>query len=131
MGVSRSVGNVSNFSNDFKRSYIARVQLSPFAETYHSFPWRYFQHDVISYLKLKGFPSYAAILLPDARALDKVIDTFTPTNASKEAALMCLLDGKSVLKFQSEYLMFIRDFPKGEDKSHQRASRMIDNGLHA
>ncbi|GKD72614.1 hypothetical protein Tco_1330896 [Tanacetum coccineum] len=32
------------------RSNITRVQLSPFAKTYQSFPRRHFQHDLISYI---------------------------------------------------------------------------------
>ncbi|GJU73227.1 hypothetical protein Tco_1264632 [Tanacetum coccineum] len=59
----KSIGNGSNFGNDLKRSNIKRVKLSSFAKTYHSFPWRYFQHDLISHLKLKGFPSYVGIAL--------------------------------------------------------------------
>ncbi|GKA03250.1 hypothetical protein Tco_0676031 [Tanacetum coccineum] len=59
----KSVGNGSNFSNDLERSNIMRVQLFPFAKMYHSLPWRYFQHDLISHLKLKGFSSYICVAL--------------------------------------------------------------------
>nr|GEU60841.1 hypothetical protein [Tanacetum cinerariifolium] len=59
----KMIGNGSYFSNDLKRSNITRVQLSLFAKTYHPFPWRYFQHDLISYLKLKMFSSYIGIAL--------------------------------------------------------------------
>ncbi|GJX24929.1 hypothetical protein Tco_0231225 [Tanacetum coccineum] len=30
---------------------------------YHPFPWRHFQHDLISHLKLKGFSSYVCVAL--------------------------------------------------------------------
>ncbi|GJY86551.1 hypothetical protein Tco_0500577 [Tanacetum coccineum] len=71
----KSIGNGSNFGNDLKRSNIMRVKLSSFAKTYHSFPWRYFQHDLISNLKLKGFPSYVGIaLLTIMGSLDAALD---------------------------------------------------------
>ncbi|GJU33443.1 hypothetical protein Tco_1177032 [Tanacetum coccineum] len=58
-----------------KRSNIERVQLSPFAKTYHSFPRGYFQHDLVSYLKLKGFLSYVSIaLLTIMGGLDAALD---------------------------------------------------------
>ncbi|GKB66461.1 hypothetical protein Tco_0927873 [Tanacetum coccineum] len=37
----KSVGNSYYFSNDLERSNITRVQISPFAKAYHSFPRRY------------------------------------------------------------------------------------------
>ncbi|GJR55887.1 hypothetical protein Tco_1406408 [Tanacetum coccineum] len=50
-------------------------QLSPFAKTYHSFPRRHFQHDLISYLKLKRFSSYVGIaLLTITGGLDMALD---------------------------------------------------------
>ncbi|GKD64895.1 hypothetical protein Tco_1307003 [Tanacetum coccineum] len=71
----KSVGNGSYFSYDLKRSNITMVQLSPFAKTYHPFPWRYFQHDLISHLKIKGFPSYVGItLLTITDSLDTALD---------------------------------------------------------
>ncbi|GJU36064.1 hypothetical protein Tco_1184418 [Tanacetum coccineum] len=54
---------------------LTRVQLSPFAKTYHSFPRRHFQHDLISYLKLKRFSSYIGIaLLTITGGLDMALD---------------------------------------------------------
>ncbi|GJV99151.1 hypothetical protein Tco_1554403 [Tanacetum coccineum] len=44
--------NRSHLGENFKRSNITRVQLSPFAETYYTFPGRYFQHNLIPNLKL-------------------------------------------------------------------------------
>nr|GEV44640.1 hypothetical protein [Tanacetum cinerariifolium] len=72
-GIAR--GNSSYFSNDLKRSNITRVRLSSFAKTYHLFPLRYFQHDLISYLKLKRFSSYVGIaLLTITGGLDTDLD---------------------------------------------------------
>ncbi|GJS41845.1 hypothetical protein Tco_0566888 [Tanacetum coccineum] len=71
----KAIDNVSYFGNDIKRSNITRVQLSPFAKTYHSFPRRYFQNDLVSYLKLKRFSSYVGIaLLTITSGLDTVLD---------------------------------------------------------
>ncbi|GKD73318.1 hypothetical protein Tco_1331600, partial [Tanacetum coccineum] len=71
----KSVGNDSYFVNYLKRSNIAWVQLSPFAKTYHPLPWRHFQHDLISHLKLEGFSSYVGIaLLTITGGLDTALD---------------------------------------------------------
>nr|GEV13716.1 hypothetical protein [Tanacetum cinerariifolium] len=71
----KSIGNGSNFGNDLKRSNITRVQLSLFSKTYHPFLWRYFQHDLILHLKLKGFLSYVGIaLLMITNSLDTALD---------------------------------------------------------
>ncbi|GJR03214.1 hypothetical protein Tco_0526198 [Tanacetum coccineum] len=52
---------------------------------HHSFPWRYFQHDLISYLKLKGFPSYVCIaLLTITGSLNTALDL--------NNLLSCLID---------------------------------------
>ncbi|GKD36571.1 hypothetical protein Tco_1252080 [Tanacetum coccineum] len=81
----KSVGNGSYFVNYLKRSNIARVQLSLFAKAYHSFPRRYLQHDLISYLKLKGFLSYISITL---LTIMGCLDTALNLND----LLSCLLD---------------------------------------
>nr|GEX09853.1 hypothetical protein [Tanacetum cinerariifolium] len=86
-----SIGNGSYSSCDLKRSNITRVQLSPFAKTYHSLPKRYFQHDLISYLKLKRFSSYVGIaLLMIKGSLDTALDL--------NYLLSCLVDDLWVSK---------------------------------
>ncbi|GKD57194.1 hypothetical protein Tco_1290581 [Tanacetum coccineum] len=71
----KSIGNGSYFNYDLKRSNITMVQLSLFAKMYHPFPWRYFQHDLISHLKFKGFLSYVNIaLLTIMGSLDTALD---------------------------------------------------------
>ncbi|GJW15981.1 hypothetical protein Tco_0020114 [Tanacetum coccineum] len=71
----KTIGDDYYFGNDLKRSNITRVQLSLFAKTYHSLPWQYFQHDLISYLKLKRFSSYVSIdLLTIMGGLDTTLD---------------------------------------------------------
>ncbi|GKC96956.1 hypothetical protein Tco_1162398 [Tanacetum coccineum] len=79
------IGNGSNFGNDLEGSNITRVQLSPFVKKYHSLLWRYFQHEIISHLKLKGFPSYVGIaLLTITGSLDMALDL--------NNLLSCLMD---------------------------------------
>ncbi|GKC71348.1 hypothetical protein Tco_1117231 [Tanacetum coccineum] len=52
---------------------------------YHSFPRRYFKHDLVSYLKLEGFLSYVSIaLLTITSDLDVVLDL--------DDSLSCLVD---------------------------------------
>ncbi|GJT49985.1 hypothetical protein Tco_0976142, partial [Tanacetum coccineum] len=71
---SNSKARVLSDRNFFK-SNITRVKLSPFAKTYHSFLWRYFQRDLIPHLKLKGFSSYISIaLLTITGGLDTALD---------------------------------------------------------
>nr|GEY05036.1 DNA-directed DNA polymerase [Tanacetum cinerariifolium] len=71
----KSIGNGSYFSYELKRSNITRVHLFGFAKMYDPFPWRHFQHDLISHLKLKGFSSYIGIaLLTITGGLDTTLD---------------------------------------------------------
>ncbi|GKF62726.1 hypothetical protein Tco_0182780, partial [Tanacetum coccineum] len=81
----KQVGNCTYFVYDLKRSNIMRVQLSSFAKAYHPFPRRHFQHDLISYLKLKRFSSYIGIaLLTITGGLDMALDL--------NYSLGCLMD---------------------------------------
>ncbi|GJS13721.1 retrovirus-related pol polyprotein from transposon TNT 1-94 [Tanacetum coccineum] len=59
----KSICDGSNLGKNLERSNISGVQLSPFTKTYHPFPWGHFQHDLISYLKLKGVLSYICVAL--------------------------------------------------------------------
>ncbi|GJR53301.1 hypothetical protein Tco_1403822 [Tanacetum coccineum] len=71
----KTVSNCSNLGKDLERSDITRVQLCLFVETYHPFPWRHLQHDLIPELELQRLMFLVGItLLSITCSLDVTFD---------------------------------------------------------
>ncbi|GJV13193.1 hypothetical protein Tco_1354734 [Tanacetum coccineum] len=69
------IHGITSVSSDKYFFRFDTLKLSPFAETYHPFPWGHFQQDLVSNLKLERFtPIIGIALLTIASSLNSTLD---------------------------------------------------------